>query len=82
MMQLNLDGILQKEMDRKDFLKHLAIGAVAATGIGTIIKAVAPQSGFNIGSQAGSTQNQVFGYGGSVYGGGQERQVHTTARQS
>lgn len=78
-MQLNLDGILQKEMDRKDFLKHVAVGAVAATGVGTLIKAFAPQAGVNFGQQTGSIQNQVYGYGGSVYGGVQEKRVQVNA---
>ena len=47
-------------MDRRDFLKHVAIGVVAMTGLGTLVKTL---------NGVGSKQ-RTTGYGSSAYGGG------------
>jgi hypothetical protein len=52
--------LLNKKMDRQGFLKHLAIGMIALTGVGSVIKVMAPK-------QNSSSVNN--GYGGSSYGG-------------
>lgn len=59
-MKNELDTLLQRKMDRKDFVKHVAIGFVALTGIGAIIKSM---------SGAPGSQKGRVGYGASVYGG-------------
>jgi hypothetical protein len=58
-MQKDLTNLLSKEMDRRGFLKHVAIGIVALTGMSTILKTmndVAPE-------------RRSVGYGASSYGG-------------
>lgn len=57
-MKNEIDALLQKEMDRKAFLKHVAIGFVALTGLGAILK-----------SMNGLGGRQASGYGASAYGG-------------
>lgn len=58
-----LDDLLNKEMDRKDFLKHLAIGATVLSGAGAALRffAVSP------------TKKSVdYGIERSPYGGGKK----------
>ena len=59
-MKKDLDNLLQKQMDRRDFLKHVGIGFVALTGISTLVKTL---------STVSSPKAQTAGYGASVYGG-------------
>jgi hypothetical protein len=59
-MKNDLDELLQKQMDRRDFLKHVAIGFVALTGISVVVKTLNTLSG---------AKRQTSGYGASVYGG-------------
>lgn len=63
MIKQQLNDILQKEMDRKDFLRHVGIATVAVVGIPAIIKALN-----QIGDRPTLPKN--LGYGSSVYGGG------------
>lgn len=51
-------AILDKEMDRKDFIKHLGIGLLALTGLSTVLQNLAPVR-----------ERHSSGYGGSAYGG-------------
>jgi len=55
----DFDDLLQKQMDRRDFLKHVGIGFVALTGVATILKTLSTLSG----------KQQGVGYGASAYGG-------------
>ena len=62
MLKANASKLLQKEMDRKDFLKHVGVAAVALTGASAILKLLTDQP----------TQHKIqqqASYGGSVYGG-------------
>ncbi|HEX6461644.1 MAG TPA: hypothetical protein VFZ58_00030 [Candidatus Saccharimonadales bacterium] len=59
-MKPDVNKLLQKRMDRKDFLKHLGIGFAAITGVATVLKAVTSMT--NSGTDAKA-------YGASVYGG-------------
>ena len=59
-MKKDLDNLLQKQMDRRDFLKHVGIGFVAITGVATLVKTL---------SSVYSPKQQGAGYGASVYGG-------------
>lgn len=52
--------LLDKKMDRQEFLKHVAIALVAMTGIGTLLRSLTQKSN-------GSTASG--GYGSSAYGG-------------
>lgn len=63
-MQRQLDEILQKRMDRKDFLKHIALGVVVMTGAAGVVKLLAPQQ-----TQDAAKKQVGLGYGASVYGG-------------
>lgn len=60
MMKVQIDGLLQKKMDRKDFLKHVGVGVAALTGITATVK--------TLNSLAGPVK-QTSGYGSSAYGG-------------
>ena len=60
-MKDELDKLLQKQMDRKAFLKHVAIGFAALSGIAAITK--------TLGTMANSGQKSSRGYGASAYGG-------------
>lgn len=64
-MKSQLDEILQKRMDRKDFLKHVALGVVVLTGTAGIVKLFKPAR------EAQQQKSVAYGYGGSVYGGSQ-----------
>lgn len=61
-----LNTLLTKKMDRKDFLKHIGIGVVAVTGLSAFLKALAPAPKKAAVQQTNASQ---YGYGGSVYGG-------------
>ncbi|MBI3889134.1 hypothetical protein HY312_00950 [Candidatus Saccharibacteria bacterium] len=60
-----LNTLLNKKMDRKDFLKVVGVGVVAATGIGSLIRAINPSSTQTRVGSAAAPQ----GYGSSAYGG-------------
>jgi len=61
MIKIDTASLLQKEMDRKDFLKHVGIAVVALTGVSAALRLLADQP----------TQHmrQSAGYGSAVYGG-------------
>ncbi|MDB5162497.1 MAG: hypothetical protein JWO54_682 [Candidatus Saccharibacteria bacterium] len=63
MIKQSIARILSVELDRKDFLKAVGIGLVAATGVSQAINSVVKQT-------SSTPQRSVnFGYGDSVYGG-------------
>lgn len=64
MIKKSISNLLEAEMERKDFLKLILLGAVAATGITQVLKAVSTQS---TSRQVASSSAQS--YGGSAYGG-------------
>ena len=64
-IKIQLGEILDKKMDRRDFLKHIAIGLVALTGANTALRLLSPQQR-NIGG----------GYGSSAYGGHEDSGSH------
>lgn len=59
-MKTDIDNLLQKEMDRTDFLKHVGIGLLALTGFAAIMKAL---NGFD------SHGRVTSGFGSGAYGG-------------
>lgn len=61
MIKKQLDTVLAKELDRKDFLKHVGIAAAAVVGVPTLLKVVSQGSISPVRSSAG--------YGSSAYGG-------------
>ena len=64
MIKQSIARILSVELDRKDFLKAIGIGIIAATGVTQAVNSVVKQT-----SPAIPSQTSGFGYGGSVYGG-------------
>jgi len=57
-----LDAILNKQMDRQGFLKHIAIGAAALVGLGGVLRLLSEQQSRSANTAVGS------GYGSSPYG--------------
>lgn len=53
-------SLLNKKMDRADFLKHVAIGVVAISGVAGVLRAI---------SGGEQKQDTASSYGGSTYGG-------------
>ena len=66
MIKNTVSQLLETEMDRKDFLKLLGLGVIAATGVTQILKAVTPQ---NTSRRPATSSNASLGYGASAYGG-------------
>lgn len=64
--RINAAALMQKEMDRKDFLKHVGIAAVALTGISAILRVLSEQP---TSVAPSSTSRRSFGYGSLPYGG-------------
>ncbi|MDB5184001.1 MAG: hypothetical protein JWO07_682 [Candidatus Saccharibacteria bacterium] len=61
-------AILNKPMDRKGFLRHVAIGVVALSGAGAALRLLQPEK-----QKSTHTVTVVEkGYGGTAYGGNAE----------
>ncbi|MEX0668424.1 MAG: hypothetical protein WD061_01620 [Candidatus Saccharimonadales bacterium] len=56
-----LGDLLTKEMDRKQFLKHLGIGVLSISGISAALRNMTFESSSN-------KEQQPSGYGSSPYG--------------
>ena len=70
-MNQQINELLNRKMDRRDFLKHLGVGTLALFGLGTAMKAL---TSLNSGQQAQpqattNSTSQSFAYGGGPYGG-------------
>ena len=65
MIKQHVAQLLETEMDRKDFLKTLAIAAVAMTGVTAVVKNV---SSSILTQSTASKKANGFGYGASSYG--------------
>jgi len=63
-MNKAIDEILQKKMDRKDFLKHMAMGVAVITGTAGVVKLLKPQN-----KSASQQASAAYAYGASTYGG-------------
>ena len=59
-----INDLLQQEMDRKDFLKHMGVAAVALIGVPAVIKALSQSA-----AQPSAQSAKNMGYGSSAYGG-------------
>lgn len=60
-VQDEIQKLMRKDMDRKDFIKHVGVGFVAITGISTLLKTLT--------SLNGGDRNAQAGYGSGAYGG-------------
>ena len=63
-MKDQLNSLLTKEMDRKDFVKTLGVGAMLVLGGGLVLNALGKMNG-----SGAKTTASTFGYGSSAYGG-------------
>lgn len=63
-MKLPKLAVLEQEMDRKDFLKYIGVGAMLLLGGNMIIGAL---TGLN--KAQSSKKTKAMGYGSSSYGG-------------
>jgi len=68
MIKQSIARILSIELDRKDFLKAVGIGLIAATGVTQAVNSVVKSTTASTAKPATS-----FGYGASTYGGRQTR---------
>lgn len=59
-LKAQVSTLLNTKMDRQDFLKSIAIGAVAASGAGAALRLLAPKQ---------QKSDATLGYGSSAYGG-------------
>lgn len=60
-MKDQLDSLLEKNMDRRDFLKHVGIGFAALTGLAGLLK--------TLNSLGTKERPHIGSYGASAYGG-------------
>lgn len=65
MIKTQIVELLQKEMDRKDFLRHVGIAVAVIVGLPTLLSALSRL-------QSGSIKQQTVGYGSSSYGGNKD----------
>lgn len=68
-MKDQFTSLLQTSMDRRSFLKHMAVAGVMTMGGGAILQSV-----LGLGSQkttGASNSTAMYGYGSSAYGGEQ-----------
>lgn len=63
-MKNDINTLLQKQMDRKGFIKHVAIGFAALVGVTTVVKTLTTMTNGDKNQTTSST-----GYGSSSYGG-------------
>jgi hypothetical protein len=63
MIKAQVGQLLEKEMDRKDFLRHVGVAVAVIAGVPTLLSAINRL-------QAGPVRGvQQVGYGSSAYGG-------------
>ncbi len=59
----SFSAVLNKEMNRSEFLRFSVVAIVAVTGIGTLLRTL------NVTSSRQSSQTVAHGYGSMPYGG-------------
>ena len=62
-----VQAILNQKMNRKDFLKQVAVGVIALTGVGSALTLLS--------AEKKTTQSVAHGYGSSAYGGVREKSI-------
>lgn len=65
-MKDEVNSLLQKPMNRLDFLKHVGVGIAAVTGAAVVVK--------TMNSLGNNTKQQTVGYGSAVYGGKKDQE--------
>lgn len=62
--------ILKKEMDRKEFLKHVGTAMLMVAGGGLIVQSLQKSGKLALGEEQSAPKlATAYGYGASVYGG-------------
>ncbi len=61
MHKINIDEVLSREMDRKDFLRYAGLAALGVLGVNNLIK--------NLSSFGKTKQRRNSSYSGNAYGG-------------
>jgi hypothetical protein len=71
MLNIDTSKLLDKPMDRKQFLRNVGVGVIAFTGFTAALRAISQIPGStDMPHQAGgAVANHMTSYGGSVYGG-------------
>ena len=64
MIKREIEKLLQKDMNRREFLAHVGAGALAVIGVTNLIKHLSDFNGGGKPQRSGSV-----GYGSSAYGG-------------
>jgi hypothetical protein len=59
-IQNEMQSLLQKKMDRRDFIRHIGIGFVALLGLSAFFRALSSMNG---------TSKATVGYSAGAYGG-------------
>ena len=67
-MKDEVNSLLQKTMNRLDFLKHVGAGIAAITGAAVVLKTMN-----SMGNSSSSSNKQSLGYGSSSYGGNKDQ---------
>ncbi len=67
----SITNILSKEMDRKEFLQHVAAMGLFVSGAGVLLNSLGAFGKLQNGqaSQLAQSDNTSYGYGASSYGG-------------
>lgn len=75
MLNVDTTKVMNKEMNRKQFLRNVGIGVIALTGITAALRAIGqiPSSSDTSQIQSGGSTGSISAYGGSVYGGSKPR---------
>ncbi len=69
-MKQQFTTLLNKEMDRKEFLKYLAAAGVMVMGGGVIMQSLGGLDKLGLGDkQQANANTNTYGYGSSPYGG-------------
>jgi|GEM_PF-608821 len=71
-MNMQLSDFINKKMSRKDFLKHVAIGAVAVASGSALLRLMTTfnkQSTSSTSTSTNSNPSPLTGYGAMPYGG-------------
>lgn len=58
-IQTEVQSLLQKKMDRREFIRHVGVGFAAIVGITTLIRALSSMNG----------NKHTTGYSAGTYGG-------------
>ncbi len=68
MIKQQLNQLLDKEVDRKDFLKHVGVAIIAVAGVSTLMSNLTSLQGSSSTKGVNSGTKSTHGYGLSAYG--------------